>query len=106
MRKKTTTEESANAETPSELAQELKKLIGDAERILVETASEQVDETVVELRKRLREKIDHLQSLYDQTEEPVLSTLSATDKRVREHPYQSLGVAVGIGVIIGLILRK
>ncbi|MEI9866578.1 MAG: hypothetical protein WDN00_18895 [Limisphaerales bacterium] len=30
----------------------------------------------------------------------------ATDQVIRENPYKSLGVAVGIGVIIGYLLRR
>lgn len=106
MAAKSTSKDTSHAETPAELAQDLKRLIQDAEKMLVNSASEQVDETVEELRKQLREKIDHLRSAYEAAEGRVLSVATEADKRIRKNPYESVGLAVGIGVIIGLLLRK
>ncbi len=106
MAAKSTTKDNVHAETPSELAKDLKQLIHDAEKMLVNTASEHVDETVEELRKQLREKIDHLRSAYETAEGRVLSVATEADKRIRKNPYESVGLAVGIGIIIGLVLRK
>lgn len=106
MAAKSTSKDTSHAETPAELAENLKRLIHDAEKMLVNSASEQVDETVEELRKQLREKVDHLRSAYEAAECRVLSVASEADKRIRKNPYESVGLALGIGVIIGLLLRK
>ena len=34
------------------------------------------------------------------------SGAKATDKVIREHPYQSIGVAFGIGVLIGVLVTR
>jgi ElaB/YqjD/DUF883 family membrane-anchored ribosome-binding protein len=35
--------------------------------------------------------------------ETAVSGVKSTDRLVREHPYQSLGVIFGVGVLIGLL---
>jgi len=32
--------------------------------------------------------------------------MKATDRVVREHPYQSIGVAFGVGLLIGVLINR
>lgn len=102
-RKKVIEEE---APSPRELVENLRDMIDEAERMIVETASAQVDETVGELREQLQEKLDQLKASYQNAEERVLSTASAADQVIRQKPYQTLGLAVGVGVVLGLLLNR
>jgi ElaB/YqjD/DUF883 family membrane-anchored ribosome-binding protein len=92
--------------SPRELVETLKEMIEEAESMIIHTATHQVDETVEELREQLQEKIDHLKATYQQAEERVIGVAAATDNTIRQKPYQSLGLAAGIGVIIGLLLNR
>jgi ElaB/YqjD/DUF883 family membrane-anchored ribosome-binding protein len=39
-------------------------------------------------------------------EERAVASAKATDKLVREYPYQSLGAAFGIGLLIGVLVNR
>lgn len=58
--------------SPRELVENLKEMIDEAESMIIETASHQMDETVEELREQLQERIDRLKATYQQAEERVM----------------------------------
>jgi ElaB/YqjD/DUF883 family membrane-anchored ribosome-binding protein len=39
-------------------------------------------------------------------EERAMEGARATDRVIREHPYQSIGVAFGIGLLIGVLVTR
>lgn len=96
----------AESQSPRELVENLRDLIEEAEKMIVETATSQVDETVAELREQLEEKLDYLRSTYQEAEEKVRSSAAAADESIRTHPYQVLGIAAGVGLIAGLWLNR
>lgn len=109
MVQKKQTQKEAEAESPPsprELVENLRQMIDEAESMIVGTASHQMDETVEELREQLQEKIDSLKAAYQQAEGRVVDVATATDQAIRQKPYQSLGIAAGIGVIVGLLLNR
>lgn len=89
-----------------ELVENLREMIDEAEEMIVRTASHQMDETVEELRENLQEKLDRLKASYQQAEDRVVNTATAADQAIREKPYQSLGIAAGIGILVGLFLNR
>ena len=39
-------------------------------------------------------------------EEKTTASAKATDRAIREHPYESIGIAFGIGVLIGVLINR
>ena len=39
-------------------------------------------------------------------QEKAVTGAKATDRVIRDHPYESLGVAFGIGVLIGVLINR
>jgi ElaB/YqjD/DUF883 family membrane-anchored ribosome-binding protein len=39
-------------------------------------------------------------------QEGTVAGAKATDRAIREHPYESLGVAFGLGVLIGVLIAR
>jgi len=39
-------------------------------------------------------------------EEKTTASARATDRAIREHPYESIGIAFGIGVLIGVLINR
>jgi ElaB/YqjD/DUF883 family membrane-anchored ribosome-binding protein len=39
-------------------------------------------------------------------QESTVASAKATDRAIREHPYESLGVAFGLGVLIGVLIAR
>ncbi len=77
----------------------------DAQELLAATAHV-AEEKVVEARKRLTAAIEKGKEVWSTVQEKAVAGAKATDQVIRENPYKSLGVAVGIGVIIGYLLRR
>ena len=62
---------------------------GAAARVKLSAALESAKETA----RRLQEK-------------PSAGRYKATDKVIREHPYQSIGIAFGVGLLIGVLVNR
>ncbi len=39
-------------------------------------------------------------------QERTADSARATDRAIREHPYESIGIAFGIGVLIGVLINR
>ena len=39
-------------------------------------------------------------------QEGTVAGAKATDRAIREHPYEALGVAFGLGVLIGVLIAR
>jgi len=59
-----------------------------------------------ELRARLEAAIDKAKIACERLEEKTVAAAKATDKAVREHPYQAVGIAFGVGVLVGVLVAR
>jgi len=88
---------------------DLKTLARDAENLLKATA-EDASERAKEARARLQSALDGAKSTFQIIEDQGIETAKATAKKadtvIRDHPYESIGVAFGIGLLVGVILRR
>jgi ElaB/YqjD/DUF883 family membrane-anchored ribosome-binding protein len=95
------TTEQANAR----LASDLKAVIRDAEELVKATAG-QAGEKVTELRGRLTAAMESAKASCQRLEERTVAAAKATDRTIREHPYESIGIAFGVGLLVGLLVRR
>ena len=95
--------------TMGKLVQDLKVVMHDAEGLLKATASE-VGEKAREARVRLTASLESARTGLVDIEEKAIArakeAATATDKVIREHPYQSIGVAFGVGLLIGVLVTR
>ena len=92
--------------TMGKLVQDFKVVIHDAESLLKASAGE-LGEKAKEARARLAASLESAKGNFHKVEERAIAGAKATDKIIREHPYQSLGIAFGVGLLIGvLVVRK
>ena len=98
-----------DADHKAKLMHDLRVVIDDAQELLRMTA-DQVGEGAVGVRARvearLAEATRELRHLQEVAVHGVKAAGEATDEYVREHPWQSIGIAAGVGVLAGLLLRK
>ncbi len=59
-----------------------------------------------ELRAKLVAAIEKAKDVCDRLQEQTVAAAKASDKAVREHPYQAVGVAFGIGLLVGLLIGR
>lgn len=78
--------------------------VREGEHLLNSTTGE--GEKTRELRARLQASIDKAKALCDQLQQKTVAAAKATDKVVREHPYQAAGIAFGVGLLIGVLAMR
>jgi ElaB/YqjD/DUF883 family membrane-anchored ribosome-binding protein len=101
-----TTENSINTE---KLVQDLKVVVADAEELLRATAS-QAGEHVTVAREKIQQSLERAKLKLGEAESAVFDKTrqmaNVTDEYVHEHPWKAVGVAAGIGLIIGLLISR
>jgi ElaB/YqjD/DUF883 family membrane-anchored ribosome-binding protein len=91
--------------TLRKLVEDFKVVVHDAEGLLKASAGE-LGEKAREARARLAASLEGAKTSFHQVEEKAVAGAKATDKVIREHPYQSLGVAFGVGLLIGVLVTR
>ena len=87
------------------LASDLKAVMRDAEELMKATAG-QAGEKVSEVRSRLASALESAKATCQRLEEKTIAAAKATDRTIREHPYESLGVAFGVGLLVGVLVAR
>jgi ElaB/YqjD/DUF883 family membrane-anchored ribosome-binding protein len=88
-------------ETPA-TSNDLGTLAEDARALLAATA-DVAEEKVVEARKRLAAALDSGKKICERVKEKAIEGAQAADEAVHEHPYQAIGIAFGVGAILGFL---
>jgi len=90
------------------LVGDLKALVADAEELLKATAS-QAGERVAEARQKIEQSlIEGKKALADAEKTLVKKSQECAeiaDDYVRENPWSAVGLAAGVGLVLGLLLR-
>jgi len=86
-------------------ANESEHLMEDAQALLAATAHV-AEEKVVEARRRLTAAIDKGKETWHTVQEKAVAGAKATDQAIRDHPYHAIGVALGVGALIGFLLSR
>ena len=68
--------------------------------------SEIRDNEKSELRAKLVAAIEKAKDVCDRLQEQTVAAAKASDKAVREHPYQAVGIAFGVGLLVGLLVGR
>jgi ElaB/YqjD/DUF883 family membrane-anchored ribosome-binding protein len=88
---------------------DLRELVRDSEALLKATASD-VTEKAKEARARLTAALERAKTTCDELQRQAVAAAKAAaekaDALVHEHPYESIGVAFGVGLLIGLLIRR
>lgn len=91
------------------LVEDLKVVMRDAEA-LIKATSAQTGEKIQEVRARaeesLRQAQTRLSALEDEALQRAREVADATEEYVRENPWQSIGIAAGVGLLVGLLLSR
>jgi ElaB/YqjD/DUF883 family membrane-anchored ribosome-binding protein len=101
MKKKT-----ATAESPEQLVKHLRELLTEAEHMVGDSAGQYVGEKADALRERFQHAQERLEELYETARDKVVAGAKTTDQAIRSHPYESLAIALGVGVLIGALVRR
>ena len=91
--------------TREKLADDLRALVHDAEELL-KSGAEEAGEKAAELRARLRTSLDKAKDTCRKLEGHAIESAKAADRVIRSHPYESMGIAFGVGVLLGVLINR
>jgi ElaB/YqjD/DUF883 family membrane-anchored ribosome-binding protein len=93
----------------NKLMEDLQLVIEDAEELLRMTAKEAGD-SAADVRKRVQERMEQakveLLHVQDAAIAQAKAAGQAADAFVHENPWKSVGVAAGLGLVLGLLLSR
>jgi ElaB/YqjD/DUF883 family membrane-anchored ribosome-binding protein len=87
------------------LAGDLKVLMRDGEELMKAMAG-QAGEKIADMRSRLAAVIESAKTTCHRLEQKTVAAAKVTDRTIREHPYESIGIAFGVGLLVGLLVRR
>jgi ElaB/YqjD/DUF883 family membrane-anchored ribosome-binding protein len=91
------------------LMADLRQVIADAEELLKLTAGD-MGEKAVGLRDRLQQRMadakHSLLTLQASATEKAKAAGEAADDYVHDHPWQSMAIGAGVGLLVGLLLSR
>ena len=80
--------------------------LADDARALMAATADVAGEKVNDARKRLAAALESGREIYGRVRERAVEGAKATDQAVHEHPYQAIGVALGVGALIGYLVAR
>jgi len=91
------------------LVADMKNVVADTEEILRATAGV-AGEKMAELRERIGESLQDAKVRIAEAEELLVdrtkAAARATDEFVNEKPWQAVGIAAGVGLLLGIIIGR
>lgn len=96
----------ATAHTPKELLHEMQALVGEAQTMMADSLSEHSAEAIDNLRARFGAAQERFAEVYAGAKKKVVAGARYTDTTIRANPYQSLAIALGVGVLVGVLVGR
>jgi len=90
---------------PEDLIKNLRALLEEAEKH-VGAGADATDSVAEGLQARLAAAKEQLSDLCQKSKEKLCECAKATDAQVRTHPYETAAIALGVGVLLGAILKS
>lgn len=59
-----------------------------------------------QLRARLETTLEKAKEACSRLQDQTAAAAKATDKTVREHPYHAIGIAFGVGLLLGVLAGR
>ena len=84
---------------------ELDTLAEDARALMTATA-DVAGEKVGEARKRLAAALDSAREIAGRVRDKAVEGAKAADQAVRDKPYHAIGIAFGVGAIVGYFVMR
>ncbi len=80
--------------------------MAEAEAMITGPIAEGAQSRLADIKDRLDSAREKVGEVYNSARKNVVAGAKYTDGQIREHPYQSLGIALGVGVLIGVLVGR
>ncbi len=95
--------------TKDKLVQDFKIVVSDAEELLKATASLAGDKVAV-MRERVQDHLQKAKAKLADAEDIIVykakQSAQVADEYVHDNPWRAVGVAAGVGLVIGLLIGR
>ncbi|KAF1068985.1 MAG: putative protein YqjD [Pseudomonas citronellolis] len=92
-----------------ELMAEFQALVADTEKLL-QSSADLAGEEAQDLRDKLQSGLgrvrDRIDTAQNTLREQSRAAVDATEEYVSDHPWQTVGVAAGVGFLLGLLVGR
>ena len=105
----TTTAETVESSTRDRLAASLQQMVDEAEHLLKNaqrSGSDQFSAARDKFEAQLRRARAELDELQDKAVYNAKRAARQADHAVHEHPYTAMGIAAGVGLLIGMLISR
>jgi len=97
--------ESEIEQSTEKLLQDLKEVVRDGEELL-KAGMEDLSERGAAAREKLAAALEVARDTQRRLQERAVAGAQATDRIIRQHPYESIGLAFGIGLLFGVVMCR
>lgn len=87
------------------ISNDMGQLAEDA-RALMNATADVAGERVGDARKRLAAALESAKEIAGNVRDRAVEGAKAADVVVREHPYQSIAIGVGVGALVGYLIAR
>ncbi len=104
-----TTMTSTDISARERLAESLKSMVDGADQLLAKaerSGSEQFVAARAKFESQLHRAKDELLRLEESAIDNAKRAARATDEAVHEHPYAAMGLAAGVGLLLGMLITR
>ena len=99
----------AHPVTTDKLETDVKEVLHDVDALLRATAGD-LNDKAREARQRLTPRVealkDRLAELQEAAKEKIVAGAKQADQTIRAHPYESIGIAFGVGLLVGFLVTR
>ena len=92
-------------ESTEKLLSDLKAVVRDGEELL-KAGVQELGERGMAARERLAGALEMAKETALKLQEQARVSAQATDRLIRENPYQSIGIAFGVGMLFGILVNR
>lgn len=92
-----------------ELLAEFQALVSDTEKLLqssADLAGAEADQMRSQIHESLKRARDAIYSTKDSVRDQGKAAVDATEDYVGDHPWQAVGIAAGVGFLLGLLVSR
>lgn len=80
--------------------------LAEEARALVAATADVAGDKIAEARSRLASALERSKEIVGQARDKALEGVKAADEAVRENPYQAIGIALGVGALLGYLVSR
>lgn len=91
--------------TTDRLVSDLKNLVTDSE-LLVREAGNELNARGKQARDRLTESLESAKETCRMLQDKTMEQIEAADELAHEHPYRFAGIALAVGLLLGLLAGR